>query len=287
MNDAEWKQCKVELFSLFPSLATWADGLDPKSVDGKRTTAGREAMNRRWLLALASYDASDVMDAIRTVATAAESPWPFPSDYERAGAILADVIRRKRNANAPPAEYDQLGLQRPKRRGAYDEQSTFGRVLREIDASTNHAPECVEHRKARGKCLPTCPVPSDVARRIAAEATNLPEDRQTFGCGICRDTGYVSCYGSRDVYWIGKLRRLPLFPRTYAVQCSCRVGQGRKSDERYATFDRSRDVPIHQPRTETITACVAIYEQFENKPRHVESDGRVNVFDQFNDGVLL
>lgn len=271
MTPDEWKQFKRELFATFPTLKAWCQALPDEA---------KTAINARWTATIGGESLRDAQDALRRASLTAESPWPFPSDYERAGAILADMVRRSKPA---PSDLDDRAMAGRRRGSAYNGDGTFSRFLRAVDEHQGHSAECRAFRVANGRCLPTCPVPGEVGRSFAVEALGLQEDRQRFDCTVCRDSGFVSCYRAKDVYWIAKLRRLPSSANPYSVRCNCRTGQSRNEDERYEDYDRELDVAINMTAAEVVTTCVAIYERIEERNKVRDSEGRVGIFDEFND----
>ncbi len=205
MTEEEYKLVTRRMRSLWPSLGAWMASLDEDAQNGIR---------ERWRLCLLPLDRSACEDAVQSLAASGDDPWPYPSDKERAAAIVAELARK----------------------AAWSKRM------------------------------------SDV---------RLKEDQQRFGCHVCRDTGMVSCYRSRDVYWISRLRRLPTFANTYTMRCSCRAAQ-KPHEPDGCDYDRNRDVAYHQSEANVISDAVAIYKRIEEDATRVDSDGRVAAFDAFN-----
>ncbi len=225
MTEQEYRSFVLRMFTLWPSLAEWFARLEPakeRDADGREVDPEvnpQEGIRERWRLCLMPLDRSACEDAIKSLAAGGEDPWPYPSDKERAAAIVADLARR-----------------------------------------------------------------SSWTKRMAD--VRLKEDQQRFYCLACRDTGEVSCYRAKEVYWIAKLQRLPYFARSYAARCSCRAGQQIKVDSMGREYDPELDVARDLPPKEIITTCVAIVERIEEHASRVGADGRVAAFDAFNQGAV-
>lgn len=211
MTEQEYQAVAKRIFALWPSLADWFAALAPEAQGG---------IKERWRLALMPADKASVDESIVQLASGGEDPWPYPSDKERAAAIVAGMA---------------------------------------------------------GKAA--------WLRRMAD--VRLKEDQQRFYCLACRDTGEVSCYRAKEVYWIAKLRKLPHFANTYAARCSCRAGQQIKVDSMGREYDPELDVARDLPPKEIITTCVAIVERIEEQAARVGADGRVVAFDAFNLGATV
>lgn len=254
---------------LWPSLAIWLGGLDAESQDGIR---------ERWRLVLFGVDKVYAEQAVQLLATSPDDPWPYPGDKERAAAIVAAKASEIRRAKAASVREAQQ-VARPKR-GEYRSDGLWARFLRAIAEDGRHDEDCVEHRRAKGRCRPGCRVPLTIAAELSAEPCGLKEDQQRFDCSICRDSGYVSCLKAREVARIATTRRVLAGAATYALRCTCRHAKQR--DERYPDFDRNRDIPINQSPREIVTACVALVEQLQDAASRVDSEGRVSAFEAWN-----
>lgn len=271
MTDDEFRTLKARIFRMFPSVATWGRGLSAEQ---------RQAIGQRWQACLARFDAQDAHSTLDDFAAMPDSPWPYASDYERIGAIIAkatgDRLARLRDASASPL--DAL----PAKPTNYRSLGIMSRVSAAIEADTRHSAECLEHRRVYGRCLPECPVRSLVGRELAAEDVGLEPDGQRFSCHLCRDTGFVSCLRSADVASTIRDGRVPAVRRTYSVVCECSKGlerdaqsqrDGRRLMERYNPV---RDVRVDAPDDEIVTTCRALAESGGGR--------RVAAFDEFNCG---
>jgi hypothetical protein len=271
MTEEEYKLVTRRMRSLWPSLGSWMASLDEEAQEGIR---------ERWRMALLPIDKNAAEHAIGDLAKMDVDHWPYPSDKERAAAIVAAKAREIARATASASRYDAPEYVKP-RKGQYKADGTFGRILAKINADERHTDECQRFRKSRGRCHPSCPVPGLVGKEVAASLDDMRQDQQRFGCHVCRDTGWVSCYRSRDVYWIAKLRRLPVCAETYAMRCSCRAAQKpREPDGR--DYDRNRDVAYHQLAQNVISDAVSIYSRIEDDATRVDGDGRIVGFDLHN-----
>lgn len=283
MTDDEWKVCKQSLFRTFPSLAAWADTLDPPaSAIGDRSRAGREAMDRRWRGSLGRETLQDALQAIEKASLAPESPWPFPSDYERAGAILAGICRDSRPRN-PGSSLDPAAMGGRRPGAKYQSDGTYARVLALIRDDARHSAECVPYRQEFGRCHRTCPVPSLVARQLLEEPCGLPEDGKRSKCWACRDTGYVSCLRAHVVHQVIATEMTPLLcsGTTFAVRCSCSVGQNLLRVGEYPDFDENTMVVARQSLRDLVGACLAAVDNAVNLT-HKRNAG----FDSFNQGEV-
>ncbi len=210
MTEQEYQAITKRLFAMWPCLGDWFAMLEPEAQGG---------IKERWRLALMPADKASVDESIVQLAASGDDPWPYPSDKERAAAIVASMASK-----------------------------------------------------------------AAWLKRMAD--VRLKEDQQRFYCLACRDTGEVSCYRAKEVYWIAKLQRLPYFARSYAARCSCRAGQQIKVDSMGREYDPELDVARDLPPKEIITTCVAIVERIEGNASRVGSDGRVAAFDAFNEGAV-
>ncbi len=256
---------------LWPSLAIWLGGLDAESQDGIR---------ERWRLVLFGVDKVYAEQAVQLLAASPDDPWPYPGDKERAAAIVAAKASEIRRAKAASVRETQQ-VSKPKR-GEYRSDGLWMRFVRRLADDGRHDAECAEHRRAKGRCRPGCPVPLALAAELAAEPCGLKEDQQRFDCPICRDSGYVSCLKSREIARIATTRRVHVGAGAYSLRCTCRHGCAKQRDERFPDFDRDRDIPINQNPREIVTACVALVEQLQDAASRVDSEGRVSAFDAFN-----
>ncbi len=283
MTDDDWKVCKQALFRTFPSLAAWADALDPPaSAIGDRSRAGREAMDRRWRGSLGRETLQDALQAIEKASLAPESPWPFPSDYERAGAILAGICRDGRPRNRYN-DLDPLAMGGRRPGAKYRSDGTYAKVIDRIRTDTRHSPECVDYRQATGRCHRDCPVPSFVAAEILEEPCGLPEDGTRCKCWACRDSGYVSCLRAHVVKAVIETRRNPLLNSgtTFAVRCTCSTGQNLMRVGEYPDFDENTMVVARQSLRDLVGACLAAVDNAVNLT-HKRNAG----FDSFNQGEV-
>lgn len=256
---------------LWPSLAIWLGGLDAESQDGIR---------ERWRMVLFNVDKVYAEQAVQLLATSADDPWPYHGDKERAAAIVAAKASEIRRAKAASVR-DAQQTPKPKR-GEYRSDGLWARFMRRLSEDACHDEDCVEHRRARGRCRPGCLVPQQIAAALAAEPCGLKEDQQRFDCQICRDSGYVSCLKAREVARIAVTRAVHVGAACYSLRCTCRYGTAKTRDDRFPDFDRDRDVPVNQDPREIVTACVALVEQLQDAASRVDSEGRVSAFDAFN-----
>lgn len=267
MDDQQWRTIKARIFRTFPSLATWARGLSKEQG---------QAIGQRWQRSLIRYEAGDVNDTIDDMAQRPESPWPKSWDMERAGAIIAaetgDRISRRQEA----AKSSASSL--PKRPTNYVATGIYSRVMAAIAADGRHTPECVSYRAERGRCHPSCPVPRLVGLELSRDESGLAEDRQAFGCPLCRDSGSVSCLKACDISETVRTGRVPRVRRTYSLPCTCSRGdvvlRQNEAVGKRDVYDASRDVRSDVPDAEIVTQCRAL----------VESEGgrRVESFDAWN-----
>lgn len=265
MTEAEYKAVTSRMRRLWPSLGAWMAGLDAESQEGIR---------ERWRMSLLRVAADSANAAIDELAAGESDPWPFPSDKERAAAIVCGIVKRKRESS-DLSEHDHLGMRRPKRSDGYRSDGTYARILDAIAKDDRHSDECREGWKVRGRCLPTCQVPGLVGAEIGAEDVGLREDAQRFDCALCRDTGYVSCLRHNQVAEVAHTHVVPIVMRTYSARCGCSYGQSKANREQYREFDAGLDVPALQAKRALVASCVAFAEAIAKR-------GRVPSFDEWN-----
>lgn len=269
MNNHEWLTVKARIFRMFPSVAAWGARLSAES---------KQAVGQRWEAALSRYEAADVNDTIDLLAAQPDSPWPFSSDYERIGAIIAretgDRIAQARDRATSPA------ASLPPRATGYTSTGIMSRVSAAIEADGRHSDECLAHRQAYDRCLPECPVRGVVGRELGAEDVGLQPDGQRFDCPLCRDTGAVSCLAATEIVATVRTGLAPAVPRTYSAYCSCQRGQRREEcDTRSGRpggvrYDAERDVRAFASEAEIVTTCRALVETWGGR--------RNSGFDAFN-----
>ena len=267
MDDTEATRIVRRMAELFPSLNQWVGAL---------SDTHQQAIRHRWRTSLAQCEYDDAQEALDTLATSPDDPWPYPADRERAGAIVARLARERAGARLDAARSQELT--KPRRRGEYSGTGIYSRVMAAIAADSRHTPECATYRAERSRCHPACPVPRLVGLELSRDESGLAEDRQAFGCPLCRDTGAVSCLAAADISETVRTGRVPRVRRTYSLPCTCSRGdvvlrQNEAAGKR-DVYDSSRDVRSDVPDAEIVTQCRAL----------VESEGgrRVEAFDSWN-----
>ena len=278
MNDQEWTDVKKRIFLTFPAVAAWASGLDPEPVrqpDGslREVTEGREAMARRWKLALSKESHEHALRAIDMIAAMPEPPWKYVSEYELVAARIAEVCRTFRPSTSSPESLPKIP------RGRYVAEGTFQRVTSAIARDARHSAECREHRVMTGRCHRDCPVPQFVADEINREPCNLPADNQRFDCWSCRDTGHVSCLKWSTIRDVVRTSRQTLLcsGATFSAYCTCAKGHAIVRTEHGVEFDATTMVVSVQPFRDLLSACRAALDNATNLTHK-----RTSAFDDFN-----
>lgn len=168
MNDAEYNQVRLRLRNLFPSLWVWF-----KELPDDEGNSVVEAIRERWRWALMPLELCDVMEAIKQLSTQGTDPWPYSSDKERAGAIIADRVRQTKAEQAAAIRAARRTEKNPdlapRGRDDFPVGKLFRLVTARIAQSHRHSAECLEYRQRTGRCLPGCSAPRDVADEVLAE----------------------------------------------------------------------------------------------------------------------
>lgn len=178
MTEAEYVKITSRMRSLWPSLHEWWQSLKQANPEALGSGADFLAgIRERWRLALLTVSLSDAEEAVKALAANPEDPWPFPSDKERAAAVVAakarEIARDRAKAERERKERATLAEMRPqvpKGKDDFPAGQLLAVILRKINAAPieEHSPECGAGRKERGRCLCGCPVVKRVASDVLA-----------------------------------------------------------------------------------------------------------------------
>jgi len=164
MTDTDYNALRLRLRALFPSLEVWFRELTPNAQEGIR---------ERWRGALMPLDLIDVEAAVKQLSTQAADPWPYSSDKERAGAIIADRVLQAKAEQAAAARAARRAEKNPDLAPRGKDDFPIGKLFRlvasRIAQSDRHSEECLEYRRQTGRCLPGCTAPREVADEVLAE----------------------------------------------------------------------------------------------------------------------
>lgn len=164
MTETDYNALRLRLRALFPSLEVWFRELTPTAQDGIR---------ERWRGSLMPLDLVDVEAAVKQLSTQAADPWPYSSDKERVGGIIADRVRQAKAELAAAAKAARMAAKSPdivvRGTSEFPVGQLFRCVSMRIAQSDRHSLECQEYRARTGRCLPGCGVPKEVADEVLAE----------------------------------------------------------------------------------------------------------------------
>ena len=284
MTDAEIITVKARISEMFPSVKHWAKQLDGVNELGlpvpRRPGDIREAMAKRWALALQGVELQDALKAIDALAVEPVDPWPYHGDKERVGAIVA---AKARSFASERAEQRRTTSEPTGRRSVSNAGlGIMARLAKEVAEHPGHSSQCQEHRQTKGRCHPDCQVTAEVAARIAAEDVGLAADAARYHCSSCRDTGQVMVLDPAAVVAIAQGADPSQFTRGTTCRCTCDAGERRKrgmaKGDSWAAFDPQLHVNMLRPRAMLILDCKAVAEMWQRM-----TVKRVSSFDQFND----
>ncbi len=118
-------------------------------------------------------DLIDVEAAVKRLSTQAADPWPYSSDKERAGAIIAERVRQTKAEQVAAVRAARRAEKNPDLAPRGKDDFPIGKLFRlvasRIAQSHRHSAECLEYRKQTGRCLPGCTAPREVADEVLAE----------------------------------------------------------------------------------------------------------------------
>jgi len=252
LNLDEYKSAANYIINTFPSLAAWREKLTPQQQAAQRDR------NRACLM---DCEHADVMRAVAELAASPSDPWPYDSDKERAGAIIA--------TNARDIAYQRVAARR--------NQETIEAGVRPTAPSP-----IVESLRALGEELAKLKrqegwTAADTQAWLDERIPPDESDRREWArCNECRDTGLITCLSAPPRRHDGRL-----IATTAVAACLCVAGRvysrPRRDGVGLAVYDPLRHVRV-KPNVTGDEAAEAMrqWQKARDKAQ------RVSEFDNYN-----